>query len=74
MILKNYDSDGLNCLNSYESIIFLLVTKENVWSPSKKKRHTGIEFRMNKFDNMFLLDTIPESQVYSCQLPRQRQR
>jgi hypothetical protein len=66
MILKNYDNDGLNCLNSYESIIF--VTKGNVWSRSKKKKNTGIEFMMNKFDNMLLLDTIPDSQVCSCQL------
>jgi len=34
----------------------------------KKQKHTGIEFMMNKFDNMFLHDTIPDSQVYSCQL------
>ena len=34
----------------------------------KKQKHTGIEFMMNKFDNMLLLDTIPDSQVCSCQL------
>jgi len=36
MNLENYDNDGLNCLNSYESII--LVTKGNVWSRSKKTK------------------------------------